>query len=68
MAAFFRSVAWVRGKACSVIMLSLAISFIPYEDTRVAFHKYERYIKHSLAVCTKRVKTKMKTDDNISDR
>ena len=67
MTALFRSVAWVRGEACSVIMLCLAFSFIPYEDTRVAFHMWERYIKHPLAVWTMRMKTK-KTYDNISDR
>ena len=38
MAAFFRSVAWVRGEACSVIMLCLAVSFVPYEVTGAGFH------------------------------
>ena len=46
-------------------MLYLAISFVPYEDTRVACYICDGYIKHSLVVCTMRMKRKTKTDDNI---
>ena len=67
MAALFRSAGWVRGDACILIMLYLAVAFVPHECTGVAYNASERYIKHSLVVCTLSTKMKPKAYDKIPD-
>lgn len=67
MTALFRNAGWDRGDVCTLIMLYLAVAFVPHEYIIVAYHTSKRYIKHSLVVCTLPTKMKPRTRDKISD-